>query len=270
MKSRKRILVWIARIILVYLGICLLYYFIQERFIFHPKSLSANHVFNCDKDFEELTISTSDGFDLHGVLVKPDSSKGLILFLHGSGSNIDKYISKRKIASTYADLGYDTFLLDYRGYGKSEGKIKNEEQFTDDLDRVYSYLTKIYDESEIVIIGFSLGTFAGAYLASKNNPKLLVLESAGYSGKERLRKRFFFLPLSILSKYELEAHEYLRKAKVPTAIFMGSEDPLTSENRWHQVLKPEDTYTILQGELHTDFSHNEQYIDELKTLLGTL
>jgi len=268
--TKKRTLVWFAGIIILYVGICLLYYSIQESFIFHPKKLTAGHVFICDKDFEELTINTSDGYGLNGVLVKSDSSKGLILFLHGSGSNIDKYITKRKIASIYADLGYDIFLLDYRGYGKSEGKITNEKQFTDDLDRVYSYIKNMYEEKDIVIIGFSLGTFAGAYLASENNPRLLILESAGYSGKERIRKRFFFLPLSLLSKYEFEAYKYLKNTNTPTAIFMGSEDPLTSDKRWHQILKPGDKFTILEGELHTDFAHNKQYIDELRELLGII
>ncbi len=267
MNKKKRILVWIGGIIFLYAGICLLYYSIQESFIFHPKKLPAGHVFKCDKDFEELTINTSDGYGLNGVLVKSDSSKGLILFLHGSGSNIDKYIARRKIDSIYTDLGYDTFLLDYRGYGKSEGKIKNEKQFTDDLDRVYSYMKNMYEEKDIVIIGFSLGTFAAAYLASENYPRLLILESAGYSGKERLRKRFFFLPLSLLSKYEFEAYKYLNNTKTPTAIFMGSEDPLTSDERWHQILKPGDKFTILEGEPHADYAHNKQYIDELKLLL---
>lgn len=266
-KPRKRILFWIGVIGLLYIGICVLYYSIQESFIFHPKKLSVDHVFKCDKDFEELVINTSDACALNGVIVKSDSSKGLILFLHGSGGNIDKYITKRKIASIYTDLGYDIFLLDYRGYGKSEGKIRNEKQFTDDLDQVYSYLLNKYEEKDIVIIGFSLGTFAAAYLASKNNLSLIVLESAGWSGKERIRKRFFFLPLSLLSKYEFEAYRYLQGTNTPIAIFMGSEDPLTSDNRWHQILKPEDKFTILEGELHTDFAHNKQYIEELKSLL---
>ena len=268
-KSKKRILVWIGGFIILYAGVCLTYYSFQESLIFHPKKLSSEHIFLCDKNFEELTINTSEGYELNGVLVKADSSKGLILFLHGSGGNIDKYIAKRKLDSIYTDLDYDIFLLDYRGYGKSEGRIKNEKLFTDDLDLVYSHLKKRYDEKEIVIIGFSLGTFAASYLASKNDPKLLVLTSAFYSGKDLIKKKLPFLPVSLLSKYELETNKYVKETKVPITIYMGSKDIKYLDKRWHQVLKPDDQFTILEGEPHSDFAHNRQYIDELVKHLDT-
>jgi hypothetical protein len=59
----------------------------------------------------------------------------------------------------------------------------------------------------------------------------------------------------------------VRNTKTPTAIFMGNEDRLHSDERWYQILKPGDKFTILEGEPHTDFAHNKQYIDELRSLL---
>ncbi len=207
-KSKKRILVWIGGFIILYAGVCLTYYSFQESLIFHPKKLSSEHIFLCDKNFEELTINTSEGYELNGVLVKADSSKGLILFLHGSGGNIDKYIAKRKLDSIYTDLDYDIFLLDYRGYGKSEGRIKNEKLFTDDLDLVYSHLKKRYDEKEIVIIGFSLGTFAASFAMGIKNDDiaegLASLSSSTTSTLER-RSTFACLRFSLFSFLALSA-----------------------------------------------------------------
>lgn len=266
MKTKNKILVWIGGFIILYIGVCIGFYSIQESFYFHLKKLPKDHVFQSEKDFKELTINTTDGYKLNGVLVKSDSSRGLILFLHGSGGNINKYFIHNR-DSIYTDLGYDIFLLDYRGYGKSEGKINNEKQFTDDLDCVYSLMKNMYEEEDIVMIGFSLGTFAASYLASKNNPKLLVMESAFFSGEELNKKRFFFLPVSLLSKYKLETYKYVKDTKAPIAFFFGSLDYLSFDKRWHNLLKPGDKVTILEGEPHVDFAHNKQYIDELQTLL---
>jgi len=263
MKALRRVLIWIGGFVILYLGVCLVFYLAQESFGFNFQKVPPNHIFQCDKNFTELSIKTLDGFNLNGVLIKADTSKGLILFLHGSGGNIDRYI---KSVPIYAQLGYDLFFLDYRGYGKSEGKMKNEKQFTEDLDCVYAYMKTMYEEKNIVIIGFSMGTFAGSYIASKNNPKFLVLESPPYWIAEQFIKKYFFLPISLLTKYKFETYKYARITKTPIAVFFGSEDEANDE-RWHQILKPGDKLTILEGEGHNDYAFNSQYINELEVLL---
>jgi pimeloyl-ACP methyl ester carboxylesterase len=263
-KSTKKIFYWIGGVILLYLTVVLVFYLNQERFGFHLEKLSEDYVFQCDKQIEELTIPSFDGIRLHGVLVKSDSAKGLVLFLHGSGGNIDKYMED---APTYADFGYDVFYLDYRGYGKSEGHMINEKQFTDDLDVVYSIMKEKYSEENIIIIGFSMGTFAGSYLASKNNPKLLVLNSGPYWIQEQFIEKFWFLPVKLLAKYKFETYKYVKTTKVPIVMFLGRKDHLANETRWQKVLKPNDKFIILEGVGHQDFVGKEPYMTVLGELL---
>jgi uncharacterized protein len=80
MKKTKKITFWIICFLIFYLGVCIFMYFIQEKFIFHPKKLPSDHEFPSKANFEEFTINTPDGIKLNGLLVKADSSNGLLFF----------------------------------------------------------------------------------------------------------------------------------------------------------------------------------------------
>ena len=270
MKLQTKIMILIGSLAVIYVAVCLVFYMAQERIGMHNQQLPKDHVFNCEKDFEEVWITVDHGISLNGVLVKADSkvtdknAVKAILFLHGSGRCIDFYM---KNASVYADLGYDVFLIDYRGYGKSEGKMESEDQFKGDLDIIYSYMTDRYEEKNLVLVGFSMGTFAASYLAAHNDPKLLILEAAPYWILEQFIDKYFFLPVRLLSKYSFATHEYVRQTKVPIRIYLGKEDHLSNETRWPEVLKPIDKLTILEGEAHSDYAFNELYMADMKRLL---
>lgn len=264
----KKITIWTAGgLIILYSGICIFLYFNQENLIFHPKRLPPDYEFQIDNIFKELTINTTDGIKLNGVLAKADSSKGLIFFLHGSGGNIERY---KNSIPVYTKLNYDIFLLDYRGYGKSEGRITSEEQFFDDARIAYNYMKNKYNEENIVIIGFSLGTVPAAKIASENRPRLLILEAGFYNPYESAKKRLPIFPVSMIMKYKFETYKYVIETKIPIVIFHGNQDntiDYSNSIKLKQHLKSNDRVIILYGEGHHDFAPNKQYIEELKILL---
>ena len=264
MKTFKKILIWIVGLLILYIGVCIIIFFLQEKISFISKRLTSDHQLQFDNKFEELMIPANDGIKLNGALFKADTSNGLIFFLHGSGGNIERY---RKSVPKYLSLNYDVFLLDYRGYGKSEGKIKNEKQFFEDVRTAYSFMKTKYKEDNIVIIGFSLGTTLSSMLASENKPRLLVLEGPGYSLIERSKSKLPYLPVSLISKYKFENYMYLKNVKVPVIIYFGSNDDLSGDVRLKQCLKVGDKFIMLEGEGHNDFALNNQYINELSELL---
>ena len=104
-------------VLLFYFLLCLTLFFLQEKLIFFPEKLPKHFKFKFDGNFEELTIETKDHALLNGVLFKAENSKGLIFYLHGNAGSINSW---GEVFKTYTDLQYDVFLLDYRGYGKSE------------------------------------------------------------------------------------------------------------------------------------------------------
>ena len=177
--------------------------------IFFPKKLSADYKFQFDEVYEEVSIPV-DGIKLNGLLLKADSSKGLVFYLHGNAGGLDSW---GEIAGTYTSLGYDVFMLDYRGYGKSGGKILSEEQFYSDVQLAYQKLRERYPESQTIIVGYSIGTGAATKLASTNNPRMLILQAPYYSLKDVMRRSYPFLP-SFLLKYGCENFKHLQTVTV--------------------------------------------------------
>ena len=244
---KNKVLKWIGGFIIIYLVSCILLHFFQEPLMFHARKLPSDHQFQFSVDYEEIIIKTIDGTKLHGVLCKADSSAGLIFFLHGTGGNVEWY---KESIPIYTGLNYDIFLLDYRGYGKSEGKITSEEQFYDDVRLVYKNLQNLYSEDNIVIIGFSLGGVPAAMLASRNKPKCLILEGTAYSILEKAKKKLPFLPVSLILRYKFEIKEYIKEIKVPIAVFHGDQDDaanVSNSLRLKPFLKSEDQLFILKG-----------------------
>ena len=251
----------------LYLVICGLLYFFQEKLIFFPQKLTKDYRFEFGQPFEEMTIPTNDKSLLHGLLFKADSSKGLIFYLHGNGGALDSW---GEVARTYTALNYDVFLLDYRGYGKSEGAIYSQKQFFDDVQAAYDSLKTRYADDKIVVLGYSIGTGAATKLASVNNPKLLILQAPYYSLTDLMRHSYPIIPTFIL-KYKFETNNYLKACKMPVVIFHGDADEVIyygSSLKLKTLFKDQDTLITLQGQIHNGITDNAVYRRELQRILS--
>ncbi len=270
MNKTKKILKWALGItILLYLCLCGFYYFAQEKVLFNTSvKLKQEHVFKFSEPFEERYIPMPDKKKLNGVLFKAKNPKGLILWYPGGRGMIDSVGTDSKI---YTDLNYDLFLLNFRGYGKSEGKISSEKQFNQDMQSVYNYFKKEYQEKNIILFGYSAGTGPAASVAASNNPKMLILQAPYYSMENEAQRAFFYLPISLLSRYEFPIYSYLEKTKCPIVILHGDNDKKipakTSSYKLKQFLKPTDQLVILKGQGHNYFLQNPEYLKELARII---
>jgi alpha-beta hydrolase superfamily lysophospholipase len=263
----KKALLAILKIILgVYVVVCAALFFLQERMIFFPEVLNIDHRFRFDQKFEELRFKTADGDILHGLLFKADTTKGLIFYLHGNAGSVDSW---GRVAEKYTALNYDVFILDYRGYGKSEGNIFSEEQFFSDAQMAYDAMKERYDESKICIFGYSIGTGVATRLAADNRPKMLVLHAPYYSLVDMMKKHYPIIPTFIL-KYRFETNRYLVLCTMPVVIFHGNADeviPSESSEMLKESFKPSDRLVILEGQGHNGISDNPVYIREINFLV---
>ena len=251
----------------IYMALCCIVYFIQEKLIFMPDKLPENHHFAFDQPFNEMFFKMEDGMLLNGVLFKADSSKGLIFYLHGNAGSIDGWGG---VAKFYTDLHYDLFMLDYRGYGKSKGNISSEKQLYSDVQAVYDDLKKQYKENAIVILGYSIGTGPAAKLASTNNARLLVLQAPYYSLTDMMRHQFPILPTFLL-KYKFETSRFLLQCKMPVVVFHGDADEVIyygSSLKLKQLFKRQDTLITLKGGYHNGMSEREDYWNVFKEMIN--
>lgn len=246
--------------------ICVLLYVFQENLIFYPQKLAKNYRFNFNQPFEELNIPAKDNNLLNGLLFKADSSKGLIFYLHGNAGAIDSW---GEVARTYISLNYDVFLLDYRGYGKSEGAISGQKQLFEDIQTVYDSLKNRYPENKIIVLGYSIGTGPASKVASVNNPKLLILQAPYYSLTDMMRHTYPIIPTFIL-KYKFETNSYLKDCKMPVVVFHGDQDEVIyygSSLKLKPIFKKQDTLITLEGQGHNGITDNLDYRTELQKIL---
>lgn len=253
-------------ILTIYILVCGLLYFVQEKLIFFPQKLSNDYSFQFDHKFEEKNIKTRDGLILNGLLFKADSSKGLIFYLHGNAGSLSSW---GDVAKTYTDLNYDVFMLDYRGYGKSEGAINGQNQLYGDIQTVYDELKKEYSEDKIIVLGYSIGTGLASRVASENKPKLLILQAPYYSLTDMMKHTYSIIPTFIL-KYKLETNRHLKKCKMPVIIFHGDQDGVIyygSSLKLKEEFTSKDRLITLRGQGHNGMTANEDYRHELKQIL---
>ncbi|MFL9485403.1 alpha/beta hydrolase [Chitinophagaceae bacterium LWZ2-11] len=258
----------ILKIVLVgYVIICALLFFLQEKLIFFPEKLSKDFKFAFDQKFEEINIKTPDNTLLNGVLFKAEDSKGVIFYLHGNAGSLNSW---GEVAKTYTSLHYDVFILDYRGYGKSEGSINRQEQMYQDVQMAYDELKKKYTEDSIVVLGYSIGTGLASKVASTNNPKLLILQAPYYSLKDMMRHTYPIVPTFIL-KYKFETNNYIKNCKMPIVIFHGNADEVIyygSSLKLKEQFKKQDTLITLTGQGHNNISENKDYKIAIQEILN--
>lgn len=272
----KRKLIKISKIIgivflILYLTICAIIYFTQEKQFFISTKLAPDYKFEFNRTFEELNYKTEDGINLNNLLFKVENPKGLVFYFHGNSGSLALHAGQTDV---YTDLGYDVFMVDYRGFGKSEGSITNENQLYQDNQMLYNELKKTYTEKSIVVVGNSLGTTMASKLASTNNPKILILKAPFYDWNDAIQQHSSigkYFPLSILNKYSFNNYEFIQNCKMPVFIFHGTSDETirhSSSLKLKEVFKPEDNLILLEGQKHSTITENPQFQKELKRLLG--
>lgn len=250
-------------------GVCLLLYFQQERLLFFPTRLATNYRFQFPGRFEEGWMTAADGTRLNGLLFRADSAhaKGLIFYLHGNGGALDSW---GEVAPTYTRLGYDVFLLDYRGYGKSEGRITSQAQLLADADMAYRHLLKEYAEEHIVLLGYSLGTGLAAWLAAQHHPKQLILQAPYPSMRAMARQHYPWVPVFIM-RYPLHTDRVLPRVRAPIVIFHGDQDEVISYQsalKLKTLLKPQDQFITLRGAGHNGLTDNPDYLTAIQEVLA--
>jgi pimeloyl-ACP methyl ester carboxylesterase len=208
-----------------YVLVCTWLYFNQESLLFYPHRLPAGYHFQFPGRYNERRIAAADGTALSGVLFRADSAKGLVFFLHGNGGSLAEW---GQLAPIYQQLGYDVFMLDYRGYGKSAGAITSQKQLLADVEAAYQQVAADYAAGSVVIAGYSLGTGPATWLATRHQPRLLLLHAPYYSMATMAAHTIAVWPLlpGWLLRYPLPTNEFIRYVKAPIVLVHGDHDQL--------------------------------------------
>ncbi len=213
-------------IVIAYAVILLLVFVFQSRLVYFPqveRKLTATPL-AAGLAYEEVQLRTADNVTLHGWWVPAGDARGAVLLLHGNAGNISHRIGYLKM---FHGLRYSTLLVDYRGYGKSNG-APSEEGTYHDAEAAWSHLieTRKLDAREIVVVGESLGGGVATWLAAKYPPRALVLASTFTSVPDLGAKVYPWIPVRLLARITYGNLERLPKIGVPILIAHSRDDDI--------------------------------------------
>ena len=210
--------------------------------------------------YEELTLVTSDGYELHAWFLPspavPANSGGdryTILMCHGNAGNISHRLDRTLLM--HSNLGTDVLLFDYRGFGKSSGR-PNESGTYDDVRTAYRYLVdeRGIPESRIVLLGESLGAAVALQLATEVDAAGLVLEAPFTSIRDMAQAVYPFLPNRwVRTRYD--NIEKIPALDMPLLVVHGTEDltvPFVQGKRLFEAANEPKVFVPVEGAGHSD------------------
>ena len=254
-------------IALSYVGITLLIYVFQHYFFFRPEILPQHFVFNYPFDFEEHTFEMEDGGKINSILFKVPNAQGVVYYFKGNSRSIKGW---GKFSRDFISNGFDFFMFDYRGFGKSVGK-RSETRLYNDAQQIYRYLEKQYPEEKIIIYGRSLGSGIAARIASWNKPQMVILDSPYYSFYYNIQRWANWLPIKWILRYPIRTDQFITQIEAPIYIFHGAKDRLIPILHSHKLvaLKPNHIklFTI-EGAGHNNLPAFSEYHEKLYELLN--
>jgi hypothetical protein len=218
---------------LLIVGICLyavmvaFVYYRQSSLIYYPNMPARNIVATPEQiglEYQDVQFITEDNINLHGWFIPHQAAKGTVLFFHGNAGNISHRLESIEI---FHRLELNIFIIDYRGYGQSEGEVSEQGTYHDAV-AAWHYLTRTrgVNAKRIIIFGRSLGASIASWLASKHTPAALIIES-GFSSVPSMAKRIYpFLPVSWLTYFKYDTRNYVKSIACPVLVAHSRSDDI--------------------------------------------
>lgn len=214
-----------------YIILCLAIFKWQNRLIFLPQSELKFTPKNLNLVYDDVWLPIPDaknGDRLHGWWIETAQKPiGTLLLLHGNGENISQNLNRALI---FHQLGFQILLIDYRGYGRSEGKFPQEVQVYEDVEIAFQYLVtqRQIAPQDIIIYGHSLGGAIAIDLA-QNHPQIagLIIESSFTSMRamaDFLGGMYNFLPIDWILHQYFDSMEKLPNLSMPILYIHGTMD----------------------------------------------
>lgn len=253
-----------------YAVIVLLMYALQSQMVYHPQSKIFATPAEVGLQYGDVRFHTEDGISLHGWLVPADSSTLTVLYFHGNAGNISGRLETIQLLH---QLGLNVFIFDYRGYGKSEG-TPTEEGTYKDAAAAWRYLVdeRKVAESNIIVMGRSLGGAVAAWLAARHDPAAAIIESTFTSAADLGADIYPWLPVRWMLKYEYRTLEYIKEIDAPVFMAHSRDDrvvPFQHGRTLFEEANEPKTFVGLRGSHASAFLETgEKYREELKQFLG--
>ncbi len=264
-----------VKLIIFVLLFCLLFFlfvrYLESTSIFFPSNDIVNTPGDINLTYEEIVFKSQDNVSLSGWFIPCKRASFTIIFFHGNAGNISDRLDK---IALFHELGANTFIVDYRGYGKSDG-TPSEQGLYKDATGAFDYLNtrKDIDPKRIIAYGASLGGVVAIDLAVKRDLAALIVDSSFTRAADMSKRIYPFIPTFLL-KTKMDSLSKIKKAVVPK-IFLHSPDdevvPYEMGKELYMNAAGPKSFLVINGN-HNDgyFESRDRYVKGLGHFLKNL
>lgn len=245
---------------------------LQRRFLYFPAREFVSGPSDYGFTHEDVSLRTEDGVTIHAWWLPVAAAPVTLLFLHGNAGNVSYWV---EAATVFRDLGWNTLLVDYRGYGRSEG-VPSEEGTYFDARAAWHYLVEErgIDPARIVVVGRSLGGGVATWLAERHRMGGLVLEATFTSIADVVAVT---LPLPFIRSFVRLGYPSLSRIArldVPLLVVHGRDDalvPFDHGRALYEAARGPKRFVELRGGHNDAFALSRaDYSEALRSFVETL
>jgi len=239
-------------------------YLVQPAMVFQPGRVIAATPDQWGLEYEDVWLRAEDGVRLHGWYLPRPGSDRVLLFFHGNGGNISHRQASLEI---FHRLGLNQLIIDYRGYGLSEGR-PTEPGLYRDARAAWEHLVEErgVPPGRIVLFGRSLGGAVAANLAAQVDPAALILESTFSSGRDLTRVLYPRLSWLIVRRYEFDTVARLAQVSAPVLVLHSPDDeivPYALGRRVYGAARQPKAFQMLNGDHNGGFVRSQPGYERL-------
>jgi len=234
----------------VWLLLCGLMYIFQRRLQYFPDSGPVPTPRRTG--LEDITLTTSDDLKIKAWYWPGKRDTATLLIFHGNAGHRGHRFDW---VQGFHARGWGIFLLDYRGYGGSEGS-PSEEGFGKDADAAADFLAA-RGVKKVVYYGRSIGAGVALPLAARRPPAALIIEAGAAAFVEVAKKAYPFMPVGWLMKDRFDSRPLLDRITCPGLFIHGSDDRIVptalGKELYEAYPAAKELYTV-EGAGHNDTS----------------
>lgn len=260
-------------IIVIYIFLCLFTHLFLERVILWPQKLSdevtLTDLSRHDNNVENIELKTDDGNTLRGWLINNSNEEksNLLIYFGGNAEELSYVIPKMSKINNWS-----VALINYRGYGMSEGSADEPRLYNDCLD-IFDYFANREDvnKNNIVVMGRSIGTGVATYLAERRNTSAVILVSPYDTLTSVIQEKCPIIPVKLLFKHKYDSIGRAMSIKQPLLIIVGSEDriiPTWHSRRLKEAWSGKVFYEEITGEGHNSIDDVDEYWNKIRQFLS--
>ncbi|MGI5880928.1 MAG: alpha/beta hydrolase [Syntrophomonadaceae bacterium] len=266
----KKMLTVVCVAFLIYILSGILITIFQEKLIFYPQPISKEMISHIDSKHPEaqpISITMKDSTEVNGWLVRGrENSQRLCIYFGGNGDEASSMIEQ---AARFPDWSF--VLMNYRGYGQSNGS-PNEKHLFSDAVQIYDYFSTRQEAESvpIVVMGRSIGSGVAVYLA-QNRPVAGIILSTPYDSLLSVTKeKIPIYPIDFMLRNRFDSLGRAASINKPVLFLTAEKDRLihpahaeTLAGKWGGKV-----YMVeITGEDHNSIVESEEYWESIDVFL---